>query len=166
VRLARTVVLIALTVSAISFAAPPCAVTKPPNQVFVPAPPYAATPGQAEFYFGSDDFWTTLPNDGVWETQHDHSTYDRNKIVWFSKDYWWLSGMEKDLAVDAKRLDGAAKAVHMTWATNAFLPERQESAMLSEIEFPATGCWEVTAHYQSHELKFVVWVMPYTASSN
>jgi hypothetical protein len=38
--------------------------------------------------------------------------------------------------------------------------------MLNSIEFPATGCWEISARYHSHELTFVVWVAPYTASSN
>jgi hypothetical protein len=144
-----------------------CSVTKPPSEVFVPPPPYAALPfEQSTFYFGSDGFWTILPNDGVWFTQHDTSTYDRRKIVWFSKNYWLLSRKEDDLVVDAKRLDGAAEAVRVAGATNGFIPERQESFMLNSIEFPTTGCWEISASYYGHELKFVVWVTPYTASSN
>jgi hypothetical protein len=160
VQIARTVVLIALAASAISYAAPPCAVTEVPNHVFVPPPPYAASPGEGTFYLGSDDFWTILPSDGIWETQHDKSTYDRRKIVWFSKDYWWLSRKEEDLRVDGRRLDGGNESVHVSWATNAFLPESQESAMLNSIEFPSTGCWEISAHWHAHELKFVVWVAP------
>jgi hypothetical protein len=60
----RSVVLIAFTVSAISYAAPPAR--------------------EGSFYFGSDDFWTMLPCNGVCETQHDHATYDRRKIAWFA----------------------------------------------------------------------------------
>jgi hypothetical protein len=161
----RFAILIVFTASTISYAAPPCAVTEPLSHVFVPPPPYEASPGQDEFYFGTDDFWTILPSDGVWQTQHDQATYDRRKIPWFSKDYWWLSRSEEDLVVDAKRLDRAG-SVHQPGATNAFTPERQTSAMLNSIEFPSTGCWEISAHWHDHELKFVVWVKPYTTSSN
>jgi hypothetical protein len=165
VRLARTGVLIALTVNAICYAAPPCAVTEAPSHVFVPSPPYEAVPPKDTFYFGSDDLWLFLPNNGVWDTQHGGWSYDRRKIAWFSRGYWWLSQSEKNLIVDAKRLDGV-ESVHGAPATNAFDPERQESFMFSGIEFPATGCWEISARFQGHGLKFVVWVTPYTASSN
>ncbi len=166
----RSVLLIALGVDVCFGAAPEtCPVTKPPNAVFVPPAPHDALPPEGEFYFGSDDFWTWLPNDGIWGTVHDeasHGNYDRRKIAWFSKNYWWLSEAQPKLTVDANRLDAAVKPVHETWATNIFLPEKQESFMGSGIEFPTTGCWEVTANYHGHDLKFVVWVTPYTASSN
>jgi hypothetical protein len=154
----RFAILIALASCAI--AAPPCAVTEAPSHVFVPPPPYEASPEEGTFYFGSDNFWTILPSSGVWETQHDQSTYDRRKIIWFSKGYWWLSRMDQDLVVDAKRLDAAAASVRGQSATNGFIPERQTSFMLNSIDFPATGCWEISARYHSHELKFVVWVSP------
>jgi hypothetical protein len=155
----RSAVLIALAFSASSYAAPLCAVTEAPNHVFIPPPPYEASPGEGAFYLGTDDFWTILPSDGVWEAQHDQATYDRRKIAWFSKDYWWLSRTEEDLVIDAQRLDGAG-SVHQPGATNAFIPEHQTSAMLNSIEFPSTGCWEISAHWHDHELKFVVWVRP------
>jgi hypothetical protein len=149
-------------------AAPPprCAVTQPPRRVFVPPPPYEASPGESDFYFGSDDFWTTLPNNGVWETQHDQPTYDMRKIAWYSLGYWWLREPDPDLTMDARRLDGSGESVRAEKSNNAFIPERQMSAMLNSIEFPTTGCWEISARYHTHYLKFVVWVTPYIASSN
>jgi hypothetical protein len=160
----RSAILIAFASCAI--AAPPCAVTETPRRVFVPPPPYEASLGEGDFYFGSDDFWTILPNNGVWETQHDQPTYDRRKIVWFSKDYWWLSQQQTDLRVEARKLDGGTELVHGERPNNAFIPENQTSAMLNSIEFPSTGCWEISARWHDHALKFVVWVMPYTAASN
>jgi hypothetical protein len=156
----RSVGLIAFTISALCYAVPPCAVTQPPDHVFVPPPPYEASPGEGSFYFGSDDFWTMLPGNGVWETQHDHATYDRRKIAWFSKDYWWLSRTEDGLKVDARKLDSGSEAIHGGGATNGFIRERQTSFMLNSIEFPSPGCWEISASWQAHELKFVVWVRP------
>jgi len=91
-------------------------------------------------YFGSGDLWLFLPNDGIWDTLPDGKTYDRRKIAWFTKDYRWTSEPQPKLTVDAKRLNGSAQPVHSTGATNAFLAGRQESFMLSRIEFPATGC--------------------------
>jgi hypothetical protein len=152
--------LIAVSASAIAYAAPPCAVTEPPSHVVVPPPPYEASPGHGTFYFGSDDFWTILPDNGVWETQHDKATYDRRKIVWFSKDYWWLSQQQMDLRVDARKLDGGIESVHVSWTTNGFIPDHQTSFMLNDIEFPSTGCWEISGRWHAHELKFVVWVTP------
>jgi hypothetical protein len=156
----RSAVLIAFSISAISYASPPCTVTPPPSRVFVPPPPYETSPGVDSFYLGSDDFWTILPNNGVWETQHDNTTYDRGKIAWFSKDYWWLSRQESDLSLDARKLDGGNESVHVAWTTNAYIPERQTSFMLNSIEFSSTGCWEISARWHAHELKFVVWVTP------
>lgn len=143
-----------------------CQVTKAPRQVFVPPPPHDPLPPDNTFYFGSNDLWVFLPNNGVWDTLRDGANYDRRKIAWFSKSYWWLSQQERDLVVDSKPLDRVAEAVHAGGATNSFVPEQQTSAMLNSIEFSSTGCWEITARYRDHELKFVVSVMPYTASSN
>ena len=155
---ARSVVLLALANSV--YALPPCAVTPPPAHAFVPPPPYDDWRSGNSFYFGSADFWTQLPGNGVWETRHDQPTYDRRKIVWFSKDYWWLSQQESDLKIDARKLDVGVESVHVAWATNGFIPERRQSFMLNSIEFPSTGCWEISASWHAHELKFVVWVAP------
>jgi hypothetical protein len=153
-RSVRSVALIALAGCLPPFlqAAPEsCSFTKAPDHIFVPPPPYAALPPEGTFYFGSDDLWLRLPNDGVWATR---------KIFWYSKEYWWLSEPKPDLVVDAKRLDGSAPPVHTVDATNGFTRGNQNSFMLNSIEFPATGCWEISARYHNHELNFVVWVSP------
>jgi hypothetical protein len=150
-------VLIVLAINAISYGAPPCVVTRVPSRVFVPPPPYAASPDENSFYLGSDDFWTILPKNGIWEPR---------KNAWFSKDYWWRSGEEQNLRVDARKLDGGPESVHAGRATNAFLPERQASFMINSIDLPSGGCWEIHAAWHGHELTFVAWVTPNTASSN
>jgi hypothetical protein len=154
---------IAACVTCISQAAPvpeTCHVTKAPDKVFVPPPPHDPLPPGGTFYFGSDDLWVFLPNDGVWDTLRDGANYDRRKIAWFSKGYRRLSESQNDLDVEARRLDGA-ESVQGGPPFNVLLPETKESFMFSGIAFPATGCWEVSAWYQkSHELKFVVWVTP------
>jgi hypothetical protein len=32
--------------------------------------------------------------------------------------------------------------------------------MLTGVEVPAAGCWEITGRYDQTELSFVVWVAP------
>ena len=64
------------------------------------------------------------------------------------------------MRVEARKLDGDNESVHVAWATNAYIPEHQTSAMLNSIEFPSTVCWEISIRWHAHELKFVVWVTP------
>lgn len=163
-RLGRFLLVAALSVSA-SYGAAACAVPAPPRQVFVPPPPFDASPYPGSFYFGSDNLWTVLPENGTWGTQHDRPTYDRRKIAWFSKNFS-RPGQEVNLKVEARKLDGGDTLIHPSRATNGFLPERQEAFMLSSIEFPSTGCWEISAHYGASGLRFVVWVTPYITRSN
>lgn len=100
----------ALAVSS-AYGGPVCAVTQPPPQVFVPLPPFAASPEPGHFYFGSDDFWTILPDNGTWGTQHDQPTYDRRKISWFSSGYWWLSEPQPNVTI-IRRLPWSRIEVH------------------------------------------------------
>jgi hypothetical protein len=30
--------------------------------------------------------------------------------------------------------------------------------LVGGIDFPTTGCWQISAHYENEELTFVVWV--------
>lgn len=146
-----------------AFGAPVCAVTQPPHQVFVPPQPYDAVPYPGSFYFGSDDFWTILPANGVWGTRHHESAYARGNIVWFSKGYSYVSGQESRLKVEARKLDGSNQSLHGERATNGFLPDSQQSFLLDDIEFPSTGCWQITAQFRGQELKFTLLL---TAPSN
>jgi hypothetical protein len=66
--------------------------------------------------------------------------------------------MGPKLFASAKRLDREAPLVLADSATNAFLGE--SSAMLTGIDIPTAGCWEVTAQYRGDVFSFVVSVQP------
>ena len=45
-------------------------------------------------------------------------------------------------------------------ASSSYREEDWKAFLVGGINFPATGCWEVSARYENDELTFVVWVVP------
>src|SRR6266542_1441791 len=44
-----------------------CPVTRPPDPLFTPPPPYSRyAPAAEEFWYGTDALWTAVPKTGVW----------------------------------------------------------------------------------------------------
>lgn len=139
-----------------------CPITRPPQPPFVPPKPYRATPPPLYrgFWYGSDQLWTLLQADGTWEMA-------RDKDGLFDKSFWWRAGFDPrreqtpSLTLSARRLDlpGQEIAASSGTATNGWRDDDDIGAfMLTGIELPRAGCWEVTGHYRARELNFVVWV--------
>jgi hypothetical protein len=139
-----------------------CPITRPPQPPFVPPKPYRATPPPPYrgFWYGSDQLWTLLQADGTWEMARDQDGL-------FDKSFWWRAGFDPrgeqtpSLTLSARRLDvpGQEIAASSGKATNGWRDDDDIGAfMLTGIELPAAGCWEVTGHYRARELSFVVWV--------
>lgn len=131
-----------------------CPVTLPPDSPFTPPPPYPATaPYAGNFWYGTEDLWTMLPDDGNWQ-QLAHG----EKLFWWQEGYVGSEAPQPELAVSARRLDGQAPTAHSgPPATNAYHSDF-DWAMLVGMRVPTSGCWEITGRYQGHELSFVVWV--------
>jgi hypothetical protein len=104
-------------------------------------------------WYGSESFAVQLPPDGTWPT-----TAPRAAIA--VKLFWWSAGfkpgMESNLSVTLKELNGAAVNAVVARATNAHAESLGGWAMLTGIHFPDAGCWEITGRYLGQELKFVV----------
>ncbi len=138
--------------------APPsdCPVTRPPEAAFVPPAPYPAKPPPrytGQFWYGTPDLWTMLGADGTW------SALPKSAAGYTQKVFWWRQGYSSAaLTVTGKRLDGPATPITADKATSASADFGD--AMLVGIEIPTPGCWEITGHYDAHELSFVVWVEP------
>jgi hypothetical protein len=139
-----------------------CPITRPPQPPFVPPKPYRATPPPlyGGFWYGSDQLWTLPQVDGTWEMAPD-------KDGLFDKSLWWQAGFDPrreqtpNLTLSARRLDlpGPEIAASSGKATNGWRDDDDIGAfMLTGIELPAAGCWEITGHYRARELSFVVWV--------
>jgi hypothetical protein len=139
-----------------------CPVTKPPAQPFVPPPPYWTDHAADCFWYGTESLWTLLGVQGTWNI---HSNVLEGKGGYRTKLFYWRRGFdwrrepEPELIVIAKRLDREAPPVAADPAHAVFVPT-ERSGMMTMIDIPSTGCWELTAQYGGHGLSFVVSVQP------
>jgi hypothetical protein len=104
-------------------------------------------------WYGSEAFAVQLSPDGTWPT-----TAPGARIA--VKLFWWSAGfkpgMESNLTVTLKELNGAAAAPIVSRPTNAHAESLGGWTMLTGIDFPDAGCWEITGRYLGQKLTFVV----------
>lgn len=137
-----------------------CPVTTLSKPTFAAPEPYSlSAPWEGIFWFGSEHLWTALHNDGVWAGLPLNPDGYTQKIMWWSSLYDLPNEPEPALVVTGRRLDGDAPPLRFYGATNAFAKDIGD-AMLTGVEFPTLGCWEVRGEYKKNELKFVVWLAP------
>jgi len=132
-----------------------CPVTIPSQPGMVPPQPYPAQP-PAQYdalWYGTDELWTMLDASGaVW----DDLPGLRQKTFWWSDGYSWRDEPQPQIMVTARRLDGVALTVEAGGPGTNGNRADIGSFMLVGIEFPAPGCWELTARYNGAELSYVV----------
>lgn len=137
-----------------------CHVTTQTESTFNAPEPYSAVaPWEGLFWSGSEHLWTTLHNDGVWAGLPLNPDGYTQKIMWWSSLYDLPNEPEPALIVTGRRLDGESPALRFYGATNAMADDIGE-AMLTGVEFPSLGCWEVRGEYKNASLTFVVWIAP------
>jgi hypothetical protein len=138
-----------------------CFATLAPNPPFVPPAPYPSNAPDGMFWYGTDTLWTTLDVDGKWHMQKNvrHGKGYRTKLVFYRLGFDWHKEVQPKLIVASKRLDGKAPFVPVEPANAVFLPSKTP-AMMTAIDIPTAGCWELTAHYNGHTLTFIVSVEP------
>ena len=137
-----------------------CPVTKialPSFEAPTPLSPKAPWPGI--FWFGSENLWTALHENGVWASLPKSSDGYTQKIMWWSRLYSLPDEPQPALVVTGRRLDAEAPPLRFYGATNAMADDIGE-AMLTGVEFPTLGCWEIQGQYKKTSLTFVVQVMP------
>ena len=98
------------------------------------------------------------------------------KLFWRSAGF--RAGTESNLKVEVKNKNGGPVTGHISEATNAYIPSVQPGRVLSDaeakalanemtmsvdgwkmltgIDFPEPGCWEISADYLGQTLTFVV----------
>jgi len=135
-----------------------CPVTTSKNVSFKAPEPFSSTaPWPGIFWYGSGYLWTALDTNGVWSGLPENPDGFGQKIMWWSSLYALKDELEPALVVTGRRLDGEADSLRFDGATNAMADDIGE-AMLTGVEFPTLGCWEITGQYKKSEIKFVVWV--------
>jgi hypothetical protein len=133
-----------------------CPVTIAPDRPFVPPAPYIAEPHDGGFLYGSDSLWTFVPTDANWGPPGKKMVYWRAGF-----DYWRpsIDGQKEPptmLAVVARRLDAPAPMVWAPHASSVRFPELPGTAMITGLELPTPGCWEISAHFGDDTLSYVL----------
>lgn len=137
-----------------------CPVTIPGKIAFEAPKPYSAeAPWEGFFWYGSSNLWTALRTDGVWADLPDNPEGFTQKIMWWSDRFVLKDENKPALVVTGRRLDAEASPLKFYGATNAFAADIGD-AMLTGVDFPTLGCWEITGQYKKSELTFVVWIAP------
>jgi hypothetical protein len=136
-------------------AADTCPVTAPPKAAFVPPKPYPAWNSQGSFYLGTAKLWV-LVHPSPWRGLPKWPEGYREKIVWWSQGYDAKADPTPNISITGRRLDAAASPMlagaNGSWTDHDFI--------MSGVNFPTQGCWEVTGKFRGSEVKFVVQVEP------
>lgn len=137
-----------------------CAVTTAGKVTFEAPEPYSPNaPWEGIFWFGSERLWTALNTNGVWSDLPDNPEGYTQKIMWWSRLFNLKDELVPALVVTGRRLDEEVPPLKFYGATNAFAEDIGD-AMLTGVDFPTLGCWEVRGEYKKSELTFVVWIAP------
>jgi hypothetical protein len=110
-------------------------------------------------WVGSPELAARVPQGGLWKGMGLDYQF-RDKWWWWREGYSAPEEPVPELEITAIMLDGEAPTVHIPHATNAMEardppgPPRWHR-ILTLMEFPAPGCWAVTATYHGNELHFV-----------
>ena len=131
-----------------------CPVTQAPVPEFQPPPDEAPKPSEAArkesekhmFWYGTPQLWTRLHRDGTFGR--------RDKLFWWSAGYRASVEQRPNLVVTMNRINSAVSTVLPDPATNAGFDGA--SSILTMLEFPESGCWQVTGTYRGNRLAFVV----------
>jgi hypothetical protein len=126
-------------------------VTKPSYLAFIPPSPYPKAEG-GSFYVGAPKLWVLVypsPWRGlpVWPEGY------RQKIAWWSEGYNAKADPKPAIAISGRRLDGTAPPLVVAGANGSWT---NVDFIMSGVNFPTTGCWEITGKFKGAETKFVV----------
>jgi hypothetical protein len=137
-----------------------CRVTIPSDRPFVPPPSYETDDPNETFSYGTDALWTRLPVDGTWRgLPHytpNHPSF-RQKLIFGRLGYDPVEDPQPPLTVTGRRLDTLAPPLTSDRANNGWVHQNQPF-MVTGINLPTLGCWEITGHYKDQDLTFVIWV--------
>jgi hypothetical protein len=145
-----------------------CPATKPSDQPFVPPSPYPSKRAKGSFWFGTDRLWTQLPVTGTWGRL---GHYTPDDPTFRQKLFFWRQGYDphterSSLKITGKRIDSPAPPLLSDSTSPPLLVDEptsgswtdNDSFIVAGINFPTTGCWEITGRYETDEVTFIVWL--------
>ena len=135
-----------------------CSVTVQSTPAFFAPPPYPQHAPGSSFWHGSERLWTMVDADGTWHGLPRNPDGFRQKVFWWSPGFDGRVEPRPKLSVVGRRLDGPETFVHAGPATNAHHDDFGGWTILTGIDVPTAGCWELTGTYRENSLSFVVWI--------
>ena len=103
-------------------------------------------------WVGSPKLAAQVPANGHWTGMGaDHKF--RDKWWWWREGYRAQDETQPELMILATRLDAPGPPIVKSKATNAF--GENWDLILTGMEFPTPGCWDVFANYHGEELRFI-----------
>src|SRR6516225_2058334 len=88
-----------------------CPVTRAPEPVFVPPPPFSPYVADGGFWFGSPNLWTRLDGGGTRQASYERASGYGFKMPWFREGYNAQREPELQLVITAQRLDESSGPV-------------------------------------------------------
>lgn len=132
-----------------------CPVTVAPQPAFTTPAPYPVKAPYSSFWYGDERFWTMLGGEGTWAGLPRHEQGFRQKVFWWYPGFDGRVEPQPDLKVFGRRLDGPGSFVSQP-ATNARHDDFGGWTILTGIDVPTHGCWELTGTYRGESVTFVV----------
>jgi hypothetical protein len=112
-------------------------------------PPFPSS----ENWYGSESLAVILPQNGRWGLTAPGSRIAVKLFIW---SVGYKPGMEQDLSVTVRSVDGGLSDAVVKDITNASAASLGGWTMLAGIDFPSEGCWRITLDYLGQSLSFVV----------
>jgi hypothetical protein len=135
-----------------------CPVTIAPAALFTTPAPYPLKAPASNFWHGDERFWTMLPADGRWYGLPRNDAGLRHKVFWWYPGFDGATEPAPALKVTARQLDGSGTYTSQGPATNARHQDFGGWTILTGIDLPTAGCWELTGTYRGEMLTFVILV--------
>jgi hypothetical protein len=158
----RALVLTLFAFALPAFPADNCPVTKAPAPAFVPPAPYNSSPLSGGFLLGSESLWTFVNTDDFSpnDPSRPEGSYGFKLVYWHPGLNWRRTDEASDLTVVARRLDTQSVPIVFTPRANmvghlkADAPD--EVAMMTGLNLPSGGCWEIAADFKGEHLNYVI----------
>jgi hypothetical protein len=117
-------------------------------------------PDHGQFWFGTDRLWMALPIAGTWRglPHYPDSTYGQ-KLPFWRNGYDPHTESRPNLTVTGRRIDGPSEPLQSD-GKGFGVWTKDDQFIMTGINFPTIGCWEITGRYDSDELTFVIWLAP------
>ena len=111
---------------------------------------------KSENWYGSQAFAVRLPAHGKWATTQDDALVAA-RVSWFSPGF--RPGMEENLDVKTRRIGESENDAVVAGPTNSHSLSFGARIMLTDIDFPSPGCFEISAEYLSQSIVFIVLIV-------